>query len=66
MGDVDVLVPWQKVEEAILVLKKFGNYPDDPVEYKYRQLIHAMHCIDEKGVDVDLHWQAFFFSTISK
>lgn len=60
MGDVDVLVPWQKVEDAILVLKKFGNQPD-PVEYKYRHLIHAMHCFDEGGVDVDLHWQAFFF-----
>jgi len=60
MGDIDVLVPWQKVEQAILVLKKFGNQPD-PVEYKYRQLIHAMHCFDEGGVDVDLHWQAFFF-----
>lgn len=33
----------------------------DPVEYKYRQLIHAIHCFDEGDVDVDLHWQAFFF-----
>jgi hypothetical protein len=60
MGDVDLLVPLEFLESTILLLESYGNIPD-AVEDKYRHLIHAMHCFDEGGVDVDLHWQAFFF-----
>lgn len=60
MGDIDLLVPLEYLEATISLLAVYGNIPD-AVEYKYRHLIHAMHCFDEGGVDVDLHWQAFFF-----
>ncbi|WP_428658458.1 nucleotidyltransferase family protein [Runella sp.] len=60
MGDVDILVPWEELEPAIEILKKFGNNPD-PIEFKYKHLIHAVHCFDEGGIDIDLHWHAFFF-----
>ncbi|AEI50288.1 nucleotidyltransferase family protein [Runella slithyformis] len=60
MGDVDVLVRLEDVEKAVIVLAKYGNIPSS-VEYQYRHIIHAMHCYDEHGIDVDLHWQPFFF-----
>ncbi len=60
MGDVDLLVPLEYLEPTISLLATYGNIPD-AIEYKYRHLIHAMHCFDEGGIDVDLHWQAFFF-----
>lgn len=64
MGDIDVLVPVGYLEQAINILTAFGNTPDS-IEYQYRHLIHAIHCFDKGGVDVDLHWQAFFFQAYS-
>lgn len=60
MGDIDLLVPLEYIESTVSLLASYGNIPD-AIEDKYRHLIHAMHCFDEGGVDVDLHWQAFFF-----
>lgn len=60
MGDVDLLIPFHQIPQAVKVLETL-NYIPDPVEYKYRHLIHAMHCFDKNGVDIDIHWQAFFF-----
>lgn len=55
MGDVDLLVPYEYLDRAVEVLKTLGNTPN-PTEYKYRHLLHAMHCYDKDGIDVDLHW----------
>lgn len=60
MGDVDLLIPFHQIPQAVKVLNTL-NYLPDPVEYKYRHLIHAMHCVEKNGVDIDIHWQAFFF-----
>ncbi|MCU0339406.1 MAG: nucleotidyltransferase family protein, partial [Spirosomaceae bacterium] len=55
MGDVDILVPYEYLDQVVEILKTLGNIPN-PIEYKYRHLLHAMHCFDEGGIDVDLHW----------
>lgn len=60
MGDVDLLVPLEDLDKTIVLLSKLGHVPE-LIEEKYRDYIHAMHCYDPKGWDVDLHWQAFFF-----
>lgn len=65
MGDIDLLVPLEYLEATISLLTVYGNTPD-AVEYKYRHLIHAMHCFDEGGVDVDLHWNLHYFQIDEK
>ena len=60
MGDVDLLVPLENVDKTVKLLSDLGHTPE-VVEEKYRDYIHAMHCSDLQGWDVDLHWQVFFF-----
>ncbi len=62
MSDIDLLVPWEHLEQTSKLLEKLGNKAN-PIERKYQHLIHAIHCFDEGGVDVDLHWKAFFFQS---
>lgn len=60
MGDVDLLVPLTSVDRTVELLSKLGHAPE-LIEERYRDYIHAMHCYDPNGWDVDLHWQVFFF-----
>lgn len=59
MADVDVLVPSDRVLEAIRVLRELGWYPiDHPDPERRLDLVSAENFSRADGAAIDLHWNA--------
>ncbi len=58
MGDIDLLVEKDRLEETVQVLKELGFHASFPFEVEREiQEMHALPALDDgRGLTVDLHW----------
>ncbi|MDR3410845.1 MAG: nucleotidyltransferase family protein [Formivibrio sp.] len=65
MGDVDLMVPFNDVDQAIDLLRKNGWKPEIPLPARLTQdmklCAHAIGFTEPSGLSIDLHWHLLHF-----
>lgn len=59
MSDADLMVPADRADEAIELLRQSGWIIKVPLKMNYKEAFHACLLVNKEGQEMDLHWHLF-------